>query len=189
MEGSYNLLYIGDTSLRRGTDIIIQAVGSLKNVIPNLKLWIVGKSSADTELKLLTAELGLEDHVCFEGWKDVQTLPSYIQYCDVALSPLKRNKHHDTTYANKIFQYMALGKPVIASDCTTQAELISSEKCGVVYQADNIENLIEVVKMFYGNPIIAKQMGANGKSAVLQKWNWEDTVSEMLLMYERITKT
>ena len=42
----------------------------------------------------------------------------------VCISPLLRNLHHDTTYANKIFQYMALAKPLLVSDATAQKNII-----------------------------------------------------------------
>jgi glycosyltransferase involved in cell wall biosynthesis len=183
MNGFYNLLYIGDTSLRRGTDTAIRSIALLINHIPNIRLWIVGKSSADTELRELATALNVQPYIMFEGWKDVQLLPSYIQYCNVALSPLKRNVHHDTTYANKVFQYMAMGKPIVVSDCTTQANLIREENCGLVHKANDIVNLADKILELYKNPDVSKSLGLNGVKAVNERWNWELTVKPMLSVY------
>ncbi len=185
MEGSYNLLYIGDTSLRRGTDLLIRAMVLLKNKIPDARLWIVGKSSVDAELKSLAVSLGVHDCVMFEGWKDVELLPSYIAYCNVALSPLKKNIHHDTTYANKIFQYMAMGKPVVVSDCITQAELVKQEHCGLVHTADDVHDLTDKIISLHQHPDRADQFGLNGVQAVHERWFWEHTVIGLQLLYER----
>ena len=184
MQGSFNLLYIGDTSLRRGIDTALHAVSILKEKIPTIKLWLIGKSSADAELKNLSRKLNLDQHIQFEGWKDPSTFTSYLQATHVALSPLKRNLHHDTTYANKLFQYMACGKPLVVSDCTAQADLIKAENCGLVHLADNPQDLADKIDFLYTHNNEAVVMGENGKKAVVERWNWDLTVGKLLDIYK-----
>lgn len=184
MQGTFNLTYIGDTSIRRGIDTAIHAVSILKEKIPAVKLWLIGKSSADEELKKLSRSLNLDRHVQFEGWKDPSTFTSYLQASHVALSPLKRNPHHDTTYANKLFQYMACGKPLVVSDCTAQADLISTENCGLVHRADDPEDMAAKIYFLYTNKNEALAVGENGKKAVHEKWNWDLTVRGLLTIYK-----
>jgi glycosyltransferase involved in cell wall biosynthesis len=184
MHESFNLLYIGDTSIRRGIDTALYAVSILKEKIPTIKLWLIGKSSADEELKNLSRKLNLDKHVEFEGWRDPATFTSYLFNTNVALSPLKRNLHHDTTYANKLFQYMACGKPLVVSDCTAQAELINAEQCGLVHQADNDRDLADKINFFYAHTHEALTMGENGRRAVVERWNWDLTVGKLLDIYK-----
>ena len=63
------ILYIGDTGLRRGLMTAIKAMPALKNEIKNIRLVIVGTSSADENLKAKVKELGIGDLVDFEGGK------------------------------------------------------------------------------------------------------------------------
>lgn len=186
MKKFYNLLYIGDTSIRRGTDVAIKAVKLLIDKIPNLRLWMVGKSSADEELKKLCKKYEVSDYVLFQGWKNYSLLPSYITGSQITLSPLKRNKHHDTTFANKLFMYMALGKPVIVSDCIAQADLVTKEKCGLIFSSENAEDLAEKVFLLYTNPELSEKLGTNGYLAVKNKWNWDLTVNELINMYNNM---
>jgi glycosyltransferase involved in cell wall biosynthesis len=187
MEGSFNVLYIGDTSIRRGIDTAITSVSLLKDSIPNIKLWLVGKGSADDELKELCEHLQVTNHVVFEGWQNPSTFPSYLQNTHIALSPLKRNLHHDTTYANKLFQYMVCAKPLIVSDSTAQADLINEEHCGLVFKADAPEDLAAKISYLYNNRLEASAMGKRGKNAVLNKWNWESTVKPLIDIYANNT--
>lgn len=187
MQGTFNLLYIGDTSMRRGVDTAIRSISILKEKIPNIKLWLIGKSSADDELKELVGKLNLSAYIVFEGWKSPSTFPSYLQNTQVGLSPLKRNVHHDTTYANKLFQYMVCGKPVLVSDCTAQADLVSTEQCGLVHKADDPEDLASKVAYLYSNKNEALTMGERGKKAVIDKWNWNVAVKQLLDMYTGFT--
>lgn len=183
-KGSYNVVYLGDTSYRRGTDTAIRSMKLLKEKVPNIKLILVGDSSIDEQLKQLVRKLDVEKYVAFEGWQDVSLFPSYVESSAICISPLKRNKHHDTTFANKLFQYMAMGKPVVVSNSTTQANVVQEEKCGLVFRADDERELADKILEIYHNPTMAEAMGNNGRNAVLKKWNWDITSRDLLKMYE-----
>ena len=145
LKGSFNILYLGDTSIRRGTMTAIESMPEILKEIPGAKLILVGKSSADAQLKRRVEELRLEKEVVFEGWQDLSLFPSYIKASEICISPLLRNLHHDTTYANKIFQYMGIGKPLIVSDCPAQAHVIADTKSGLIFKAGDISDFEEKV--------------------------------------------
>ena len=186
MAGTFNLLYVGDTSLRRGTDDAIKAVAALKNQIPELRLWIVGKSSGDPFLKQLAHELGISDAVHFEGWQDQTLFASYMYAAHICLSPLKRNPHHDTTFANKLFQYMAMGRAVVVSDCIAQRKVVESEQCGLVHEAGNVEMLAEKILTLYQDAALRKTLGDRGRKAVAERWHWEKTSEPLRALYAQI---
>ena len=185
-KGSFNLLYVGDTGLRRGTDIAIKAVGLLKEIIPEIKLILVGKSSEDVILKRMVSESGLGNYIIFEGWQDVKLFPSYIEAADICLSPLSRNLHHDTTYANKIFQYMGMGKPLLVSDSTAQSNVVQKENCGLVFKAGDVEEIKKAVIKLYRQPEMREAMGKAGIDAVKKRWNWKITSQHLISAYEEI---
>jgi glycosyltransferase involved in cell wall biosynthesis len=186
MAGTFNLLYVGDTSLRRGTDDTVRALAALKSQIPEIRLWIVGKSSADPALKQLARDFDLADAVMFEGWQDQSLFGSYMTGAHICLSPLKRNPHHDTTYANKLFQYMAMAKAVIVSDSAAQQRVVEEEGCGLVYPAGDVTMLAETVLTLYRDAPLLKTLGEKGRKAVEDRWNWEKTSEALLEMYKRI---
>ena len=179
----FNILYMGDTGLRRGTDTAIRALSLLIDVIPNVRLILVGSNTEDVRLRDLATELRVSDHVIFEGWQDVSLFPSYVSAADVCLSPLKRNRHHDTTFANKIFQYMAGGKPLVVSNCSPQQRVVEDENCGLVHYAEDAEDLASCILKIYQNTELAGQMGKNALNAVLERWNWKKTAGPLLAIY------
>lgn len=180
------ILYVGDTGLRRGTDTAIKAMPYVLKQYPNAKLVFVGKNSEDTVLHNLVDELKLTDNVIFEGWQDVSLFPSYINASTVCISPLKRNPHHDTTYANKIFQYMSMGKPVVVSNCPAQQHVIDNENCGLVHEAENEKDLAEKLIELLSNPEKCSQFSINAKEAVNDKWNWHKTSKGLMELYNRL---
>ncbi|MEP5365034.1 MAG: glycosyltransferase family 4 protein [Reichenbachiella sp.] len=181
---NYVILYVGDTGIRRGLLTAIEAVYELKEKITNIKLVIVGSNKSDGILKERVDELLLEDYISFEGWQNFETFPAYIASSHICISPLYRNIHHDTTYANKIFQYMSMGKPVIVSDCPAQAHVIEKAKSGIVFEAENTVQLAEAILELNQNPDRAKEMGENGKVFVSEDFSWEKTSKSFVNLYK-----
>lgn len=184
----FDIVYVGDTGLRRGTDTAIRALKMVADQIPEAQLVLVGKSTEDEQLKALVSELGLSAHVLFEGWQDVTLFPSYIKGAEVCISPLHRNLHHDTTLANKIFQYMAGSRAIVASDCPAQVSVIEEAKAGLIFEAGNAQQMAEQLISLYHNPALSNQLGENGKKAVEDKFNWNETSKGLINFYKGLEK-
>ena len=97
---NYVLLYVGNTSERRGLDTVLDSMTTLEKEVPEIKLIIIGKSSYDHKIKSKINKLKISNLVDFIGWKKEEDLYKYLLISDIGLSPLHSNKHHDTTYAN-----------------------------------------------------------------------------------------
>lgn len=180
------ILYLGDTGLRRGLLTAIEAVNSLKLKIKNLKLVIVGSNSSDIILKEQVKKFDLEEYVDFEGWQNVDLFPSYIEASNIGISPLHKNRHHDTTYANKLFQYMSFAKPVLVSDTIAQKNIIEKTKSGLVHQEKNVEDFTSKVLEFYKNPDLMEEMGENGKRFIENEFVWEKVSGNLVEIYNNL---
>lgn len=182
-EDHFVVLYVGDTNLRRGLMTAIEASVELSKVIENYKLVIVGKNTTDVVLKAKVQELNLQDVVDFEGWQDLSLFPSYIQSSAICISPLHRNPHHDTTYANKIFQYMSYGKPLVVSNATAQQSIVEKSQSGLVHQEKNTQDYSDKILQLYKNPELAKQLGENGTQFIQEEFSWEITSKDLIQLY------
>jgi len=181
----FTLLYVGDTGLRRGTLLLLESLLLLKDKIPNIKLVLVGKSRSDSVLREFAHQNGLDDSVDFLGWQDFRLFPSFIQAAKIGLSPLVKNTHHDTTFANKLFQYIAFGKPVVVSNCKAQAELVDSEKCGLVFENNDTVDMAEKIFSLFSSPKMYEEMSENAIRAITQKYNWENTTKDLCAFYTK----
>jgi len=185
-KSNYVLLYIGDTALRRGLQTAIMALVKLKFTIPHVKLVIVGKSKTDGVLKQQVKDLKLDDYVSFEGWQNPSLFPSYITSSDICISPLHRNLHHDTTYANKLFQYMSFAKPMLVSNATAQQNLVTQVNCGLIHKEKNEVDFTSQVLSLYQQKNKSFVLANNGKSFVANEFNWEITSQELISAYQQI---
>lgn len=171
----YKVLYIGDTGQRRGLISVVRSVKYLKEAIPNLAIIIVGKSKDDAELKEEIKKEKASSYIFLEGWKDESSLPDYVHIADIGICPILRNQHHDTTYANKLFQYALHGKAILASDCPSQAELIKNNKWGLIHKANSAEDFAEKLLLLYTNKEETSQFGNNGRESISTKYNFESS--------------
>jgi len=187
-KNDFVILYLGDTGLRRGLQTAIESLLILKEKIPNVKLVIVGISSTDAILKQQVIDLNLENQVDFKGWQDVSLFPSYILASAVCISPLLRNIQHDVAYANKLFQYMSFGKPVLVSDAIAQKNLIERTNSGLVHLEKNAQDFADKVLQLYNDEALRDRLGQNGKQFVEEEFCWEKTSEKLIALYANLTK-
>ena len=167
------LLYTGMVDSRvRGLEVVIEALKTLSNLIPNIHLAIVGTGRHSNHIMSAAAQMHVRSHVLFYGWVDHHFIPSYILKSHVCIIPHVKNSHTDTTVPNKLFDYMACKKPVIVSDANPLKRIVSEEKCGLVFESCNKDSFVEAVMKLWNNPQLRDEMGANGYNAVRQKYNW-----------------
>ena len=183
------LLYIGDTAIRRGLLTAIEALPRLRKRIMNIKLVIVGKSTEDSILKNRVKELGLLDVVSFEGWQDPSTFASYIISSSICLSPLLRSVQHDAAYANKVFQYMSLGRPVLVSDALAQRKLVEKQKAGLVHKEKDASNFAAKVIQLYEDESLRETLGAAGRRFVEKEFCWELVSENLCNIYKEMEST
>ncbi|EAR12468.1 probable glycosyl transferase [Polaribacter irgensii 23-P] len=183
---SFVLLYIGDTGLRRGLETAIRSINLLRDKIENIKLVIVGKNTTDWILKKLAKDLGVEAYIDFLGWKDQHLFQSYILSSSICISPLHRNLHHDTTYANKIFQYMSLGRPVLGSNATAQERIIKKSNAGLIHQEKDVQDFSNKVLDLYNNKSLREAFSENGSAFIKNQFSWEKTSKKLIHLYDNI---
>ncbi|PIB34767.1 glycosyl transferase [Reichenbachiella sp. 5M10] len=186
LQDQFVILYVGDTGLRRGLLTAIDAMPELSASIPKVRLVIVGKNKTDDVLKSRVKALGMENFVDFEGWKDFTLFQSYITVSDICISPLHRNIHHDTTYANKIFQYMAFAKPLVVSDCLSQEAVVEKAQSGLVHEAENVAEYTRCILELEAHAKRRAELGANGKRFVSEVYNWETTSQGLINYYKQL---
>ena len=178
--GKVMIVYIGETGFRRGTFTIIEAAKLLFEQ-EEIHFVIVGKSKDQHQLRKMIRDIGLEN-VELTGWLPFEKTMSYVKAAKMGLSPLLRNIHHDTTYANKLFQYMAFSKPVIVSDCPAQAKIVKREKCGLVFKAGDASDLANKVLKLLDQKKRGR-LAVNARKAVRQRYNFEEAAVGLEELY------
>ena len=185
-QSNFVILYLGDTHLRRGIQTAIAALLTLKDTIPEIKLVIVGKNTTDIILRKQVKDLQLEQFVDFEGWQNVSLFQSYILASEICISPLHRNLQHDVAYANKIFQYMSLAKPLLVSDAIAQKKLIEKVACGLVHKERDSKDFSNKVLALYKSKPLRMELGESGRKFIQNEFSWEQTSKNLINLYNNM---
>jgi len=181
VSNKFCIVYFGDTGIRRGTLDLIRVASSLTDY-PDMNFMIIGHSTEQNMLEKTVQKLNISN-VELTGFMPFEIASSYLYGSKIGLCPFHRNIHHDTTYANKMFQYMYYGLPVIASNCPSQQAIIEKEKCGVVFEAGNREALKKSILELYHDPAKRQKMGKAGNESVIKKYNWQNAGDEIIRLY------
>lgn len=173
-ENSLILLYQGVILKGRGLHKLI----SLLPAIDDLCLVILGDGDLRPELENYVSELQMMDRVKFTGTISQNELLSYTASADIGCV-LIENISRSYYYAlpNKLFEYIAVGIPVLASNLPQMVQIIDEYGVGKYVDPDNRREIIDVVELLR-DPEFRKTIKANAEIAH-QRLNWD---SEYLLV-------
>jgi glycosyltransferase involved in cell wall biosynthesis len=182
--GNLVLCYFGVIAARRGIFTLLEAFNQLKDL--KIQLLLIGPLDKNEKAKYLEYFQKLKGRVYHIPWIDIDLLPSYLSFTDIALSPILKNPQHDSGVANKIFQYMLFGKPIIASDSTEQKRVIEENNCGLIHKSDDPKDLADKIQTLYRDVSLRSILGENGKKAVFAQYNTEVQSKKTIKMYREL---
>jgi glycosyltransferase involved in cell wall biosynthesis len=185
----FAISYIGGFGWHRGIQTAISAMPQILSTIPEARFIVVGSGNNEIELKELTRREGVEQAVEFTGRQPFALVPSYISASEVCLIPHIASGHTDSTIPHKIFQCMAMGKPVVVSSAKPLERIVKETGAGLVYSSGDAEALAEAVIKIYRDNELATKLGEAGKKAVAQKYNWEAEAKKLISLYQGLHTT
>lgn len=185
-----NLLYVGRISTDRGMLVYLELMRELLERGVPAHLHLAGMMTPQSEVEIFAASLpGLEDHVTQHGWITYQHLPGLFAQADIGLSILLPEPRYVAALPVKLFEYMAAGLPVIASNFPSIAWVISSADCGLLVDpTGDPARVADTILSWWQQPAIPVRLGANGRNAILQQYNWELLASQLDQLYKSLLK-
>ena len=91
--------------------------------------------------------------------------------------------NHINAQPNKMFEYMAAGIPVIASDFPLWKEILEGARCGVCVDPLDPDQIADAIRWIVDHPEQAEQMGKNGRKAIIERYNWKREEDTLLGLY------
>lgn len=172
-----SVCYMGVISKIRGVLGMIEAAGEA-----GVRLLLAGQFEDNEErekAQKLRGWSSVEEHgqVNREG---VATLTARAMAGMVVLYPME-------SYLNslpiKMFEYMAAGIPVIASDFPLWQQIVADSECGLCVDPLKPAEIATAIKWIADHPDEARKMGENGRREVEEKYNWEKESEKLLAIY------
>ena len=179
------MVYIGRLSRDRGMLIYVDILRCLLMAGIDARLILSGVFTPVSEEHVIKARIqGIEDQVEITGWIPYGSMPGLLAHCDLGFSILSPEPRYVNALPVKLFEYMAAGLPVIASRFPAISQIISRHDCGaLVDPGASPQSIAEHIIHWKANPEIPMKLGANGRQAILQDYNWESLMIEVLALY------
>jgi len=165
--------YVG---IHRGIENLIRSIGELDDSLKKItRLKIVGiRLEHQRDLSQFCEELKIEEQVKILPVVEYNKIPSYIQSSDVGIIPLATNiKRWDVSVPLKTLEYLAMGKPIIATNIPFHRRLFEKGNCGVLIDSNNPKVLSDAITYLYNNREKLETMGKTGKNIVESYYTWD----------------
>lgn len=181
------LLYTGNVSLVRGAhihakiplsdkDVSVHFVGKCPGELANTMYEIAGKEK--NSLKIIGIDRFIEK-------EEIEAM--YLKHnwlAGIAIFP--PTKHYMKKELTKFFEYMSAGLPIICSNFPLWKNFVETYGCGIAVDPYNETAIKEAIAYLKANPDKAKQMGENGKKAVIEELNWQTEEKKLINWYETL---
>lgn len=166
---------------RKGQDVLIKALPSIRRRADGAALVIVGGGPYLETLRTLAQDCGVADHVTFTGGVPGDELPAHHALADLFAMPCRtRGGGMDVEGLGIVFlEASATGVPVIAGESGGAPEAVQHNKTGLVVDGRSVDKVADAVTELLTDRDRAAAMGAAGRQWVTSQWRW-DTLAARL---------
>jgi glycosyltransferase involved in cell wall biosynthesis len=178
-----SIVYLGSVSATRGAREMVEAIAKVR--FRDVRLVIAGEMSPPSLLSDLERLPGWE-RVDYLGWQSRSGVRDILSQALAGIVVLQATKAYVVSQPIKLFEYMAAGIPIIASDFPLWRQWLVGHECGLFVRPDDIDAIAAAIEWIMEHPDAAARMGQNGRSIVLETFNWEVEEKRLLAFYQRL---
>lgn len=175
-----HICYVGGIGKVRG---IYEMVDAIRLVESEVRLQLGGIFTG-TDVEQEVREKSGWKQVDSLGWLDREGVRKTLQRSLAGLVTLHPITNYVDALPVKMFEYMAAGIPVIASNFPLWQDIVEENQCGLCVDPLDAQAIAGAIDYLVRNPTEAEQMGRNGKQAVEQEYNWDIEEVKLLKFYK-----
>lgn len=169
-ENDILFLYAGIIGLAQGLEIVLNAADKLRSN-SNIKFILVGSGPVKESLITIKQEKKLDNVYFFDAVSKTQ-MPAIVKAIDVSVIPLRKLDLFLGAIPSKIFENLAMEKPVILGvDGEARELFVNQGKCALYSEPENVEELVNTVLKLANDPDLRKSLGEQGRTYVEKSFN------------------
>lgn len=177
------ILTVGRLQKRKGHDMMIRALGAIRQQRPDVLYSIVGDGDERATLEELVRTEGLESHVEFRGEPNDAELVQCYQQCDVFVLANRQIGGDIEGFGMVLLEAQACGKPVIAGASGGTAETMQAPDTGRLVNCDGPEKLAETVAEFLRDEALRQETGRLARRWVVETFDWAALTRQACSMF------
>jgi glycosyltransferase involved in cell wall biosynthesis len=185
------LLYVGTLADWQGLDIVIKALPKILEKM-HVQLRIVGRGRS-RQRKILSKQirkLGVEGSVLLQPAIPHHEIPALIAESDICIAPLGLNDRNVTQGACpiKVLEYMAAGRPLLASNMPIVRELVREDMDALLFSPNDPDDLARQVIALLNDFELSKRLAESASKRALTKFTWHESQKKLGKVYEKLLK-
>lgn len=185
-DGKFIMLYPGSLNWHQGLDIAVRAFARIKDQVPQAELHIIGEGSATSLLLQLISEHNLQGRVFLSEPVPHNEIVQIMANADLGIVPKRADSFGNEAFSTKIFEFMALGVPVIVSDTKIDKHYFN-ESLVNFFKAGDDEDLARCMLEMAQDPAKRAAMITNA-SEFIKDHSWTIKRQEYLDLVDRLVK-
>jgi glycosyltransferase involved in cell wall biosynthesis len=186
LEGRFVALYAGALGLANDIPTILRAAAQLRSD-DRIRIVLTGDGKERPRLQEEARSKGLTN-VVFTGARPKSEMKEFLAAADVCLATLKNIPMFSTTYPNKVFDYMAAGRPTVLGIDGVIREVVEAAGCGCFVTPGDAEALAGAIRQFAGDPERCVRMGRAGRAYVVRHFNRREQAGQFVRLIESLDR-
>lgn len=192
LEGFKVAMLVSSFGPWHGVETTLDAFAELGQRRPDLtersKLVLVGRGSGYDAARQRAELLGIADQVVFTGPVPAEATPGILAAADVLLSPQVHNRDGTLFFGSptKLFEYMAIGKPIIASDLAQIGDILDNGKTALLTEPGDASALCDALERVLADPSEYLALGTAARALLEQAHTWDTRIAVLDAALQRI---
>ncbi|MCX7918246.1 MAG: glycosyltransferase family 4 protein [bacterium] len=180
--GSPVIIYHGQMDLGTYADQLVHAAPLVLEKFPTTQFLIVGGGDKLPQLKQLAEKLQITPHMIFTDYVHQEAIPEYIAAADIAVACFEDNEITHGKSPLKIAEYLAMGKPIVASRVGDIPNMLGN--AGILVNPNDVKALSGGIIELLNNPDTMAELGKQARLRAEQIYNWTKIANTFLSAYE-----
>ena len=187
-DGTVRLVYTGALTPTYELDVALDAIARIRADRPDLALSldVYGRGDAEEPLVDMAKALGIADRVTFHGRIPIEDVPAAVARADIGLAPTRRDPFTDVSLSTKVFEYAAMGKPVVASRLP-MVERTFPVGTVAAYEPGDPASLAAAILQLIDDPV-ARTAAVDRTAAIVRSSSWEVESTAYIGLVERLIR-
>jgi len=182
LEGKLVIGFIGTFGPWHGAEVLARAVRPVTARLPEAHFLLIGDGSGMPTVQRIVGADGVRAHVTFAGLVPQEEAPAYLAACDILASPHVGNPDGSPFFGSptKLFEYMAMGRGIVASDLDQIGEILSHGKTAWLLKPGDPDDLASGILMLARDPELRRALGEAARAEAVVKHTWKTHVEHIL---------
>ena len=181
--------FLGTFGKWHGIEFLVDTAPKIFNEIPDSKILLIGDGELRGKIDEKIDKLGIRDRVIMPGLVDLNIVPKYLAASDILVSPCIPNEKGEFINSPvKIFEYLAMGKPLVASDIGQQKEIIKDGENGLLFKTFDDDEFVAKIKELHNNKELQNKLSLNAREDAIRNYDWKNNRDIILNVYQKYAK-